>query len=60
MLKDIAQLLRGSRNPVPEFDFDAQALKTWALLLGRDAALLWLKALETGAQPTSSTTISYR
>jgi hypothetical protein len=60
MLKNIARLLRGSRNPVPELDFDAQALRTWALLLGRDSAQLWLRALETDAQPSSSTTISYR
>jgi hypothetical protein len=60
MLKTVARLLRGSHNPVPEFSFDAQALKTWTLLLGRDSAQLWLRALETGVQPSSSTTISYR
>ncbi len=54
MLTRITRLLRGTRNPIPEFNFDPRALRTWALLLGRESAELWLSALKAGARPEGS------
>jgi len=54
MLKKLALLLSQPNNPVPDFAFDEQALRTWSQFLGRDSAKLWLKVLESRVAPRAS------